>query len=366
MSVEQKIDTVFQTEDGKTIDIGAIVEQSLKSGLKDFGFPMGEDGKFNSKGLAVEVKDEKSKALEAYDIGANFIKSMVLPTQMHAQNGVKAIDTTSGSFGSVVPTEIYNEIIAQSARWTIIREYAFVFQMSGKLTVPKDGTAVTAYWVTENSAVTESTPTTGTVTLDDFGVAALVKVSWKLLNTSSQNIVQYIARLGARAITDKEESAFVSGDGTGKPKGITTETITSIAQAGANLTYADIVALYFALPAGFRNNAQFLTSGKGIQLMLKLADTAGRPLFPIATDIGNLFNKPLLESEDIAVNLGTGTNETEIYFGDLSNYWIKDGSGIEMATQDQPENLQTKVVIYKYVDGRCVNTTAFRKLTGVK
>ncbi len=363
---EKTQEMVFQTEDGKTIDIGAIVAESMKTGFKEMGFPMSDDGKFDSKGFHVEVKDDASKKNEALEKAANFIKQISIPQAHHKDYGVKAIDTTAGSFGSVVPTEIYNEILTVAKRWTIIRQYAFVFQLAGKLQVPKDGTAVVAYWVAENGAITESSPTTGTVTLDDHGVAALIRIPWKLLNTSPTNIINYVAQLAGRAITDKEETAFVNGTGTGQPTGITTETITSIAQAGATLAYSDIVALFFALPAGFRQNAQFLTSAKGVQKLLGLADTSGRPLFPIGAIIDNVFGRPIMESEDVASNLGAGTNETTIFFGDFSNYWIKDGSNIEMATQDQIENLQTKVVVYKYVDGKTVNTAAFRKLTGVK
>lgn len=360
------IEYKFKTEDGQEVDLGAVMKEAAMEGLKDFGLPTDSNGKFDAKAIQTPYMDEKSQKKAALEVAANFIKSITVPVEKHAAMGIKAIDTTGGSFGSVVPTELSDEILEQSRRWTVIRRYAFVFQMSGKLTVPKEGTLVTAYWVAENAAITESTPTTGSITLDDHGVAALIKISWKLLNTSSQNLVNFVARLAGKAITDKEEAAFVNGDGSGKPTGITTETLTSVAQAGANLAYTDILALYYALPAGYRQNAQFLTSSKGARLMHSLVDTAGRPLFPVGQSLDQLFGKPLIESEDVVANLGAGTNETFVIFGDFSNYWIKDGSDLEMATQDAIENLQTKVVVYKYVDGKCVNTAAFRKLTGVK
>ncbi len=198
-------------------------------------------------------------------------------------------------------------------------------------------------------------------------MAALIKVSWKLLRTSPQNITKFVATLAARAITDKEEAAFVNGDGAGKPLGIRqTSGITGITQAGADLTYDDVLALYFALPATYRRSAQFITSSKGAQLIHALKDSQNRPIFQPNMPLDQLMGKPLLESQDMPANLGTGTNETEIYFGDLFNYWIKDGSQLEMATQDQIENLQTKIVIYKYVDGKLTFPAAFMKLTGVK
>jgi HK97 family phage major capsid protein len=364
---EQAKEMVLQTENGEEINLKELISEATLEGMKDAGIPMGDDGKFSMKALPVEVQDEASRKAKGYEVSANFIKSLILPANLHKEYGVKAIDTSSGSFGTVVPTELYDEIVAQTQRWQIIRQYAFVFNRTGKLDVPTEGTGVVGYWVSENAPVTESNPTTGKVSLDDNGVAALIKVSWKLLRTSAQNVTKFVATLAAKAITEKEEAAFVNGDGAGKPLGIRqTLGITDIPQAGTGLTYDDILSLYFGLPAQYRRTAQFITSPKGAQLIHSLKDSDERPIFQPNMPLDELMGKPLLESQDIPANLGTGENETEVYFGDLFNYWIKDGFQLEMATQDQIENLQTKIVIYKYVDGKLTFPAAFRKMTAVK
>jgi HK97 family phage major capsid protein len=366
MSVETKKDIVLDLGEGKELNLSEAIKEANAEAVKEMGLPTDEKGRFNPS--AINVKGPEEKRAERLDVAANFIKQIILPQHEYKNYGVKAIDTGSGSFGTVVPVELRDEIIAQSANWQVIRRYAFVFQLAGKITVPQEGTAVTAYWVAENAAVTESTPTLTGVTLEDHGVACLVKVSWKLLRTSSENIVKFVAALAGKAITIKEESAFVDGDGSSKPLGINqTSGITAIAQAGGSFAFTDLMALYFALPAPYRANAQFLTSAKGARLLYSLLDADGRPVLTIPEN-GEMrvLGRPLLESADIAENLGAGTNETTIYFGDFSNYWIKDGSDIEVATQDQIENLQTKIVVYKYVDGKVVNKSAFRKLTAVK
>lgn len=355
---ETKKDIVLDLGEGKELNLSEEMKKASIEAAAEMGIPTDEKGRFNPS--AISIKGPEEKAQEKLDIAANFIKSVIVPQKHWKDYGVKAIDTTGGSFGTVVPVELRDEIIAQSAAWQVIRKYAFVFQLSGKVTVPTEGTAVTAYWVAENAAVTESTPTIAGITLDDFGVACLVKVSWKLLNTSSANIVKFVAALAGKALTIKEESAFVAGDGSSKPLGVTTTSgITNVAQIGANYTLADIMKLYFALPAPYRANAQFLTGPLGARTLYGLKDTTGRPLMDFYADGANggemrVLGRPLLESSDIVES-----TTTSIWFGDLSNYWIKDGSEIEVATQDQIENLQTKIVVYKYVDGRVVNKSAF-------
>ena len=48
----------------------------------------------------------------------------------------------------------------------------------------------------------------------------MIKVSEELLNDSVFDLESYIAREFARRIGTKEEEAFFTGDGTGKPLGI--------------------------------------------------------------------------------------------------------------------------------------------------
>lgn len=357
-------------EDGKEVDLNEILAKASFDQLKEMGFPMSEDGKVNVSAFKSEnVSERDQKQLDA-DEAANFIKSMVLPAKMHSQYNVKQTTTDGGSYGAAVPTELATAILEKKAKFAIVRSRAFSFSLSGTFDLPVEGTGVTGYWVGESDVadanlVTESLPTLGKKTLNDHYLAALVKVSWKLMDTSSINIVNFVSNLAGRKLAEVEESAFIAGDGTGKPKGIRTETITSIAQAGAALAYSDLVSLYFALAAPYRQNAVFITSSNGAMKVVGLEDTQNRPIFAPGQPLDELFRKPMLESVNIPANLGAGTNATEIYFGDLSYYWIKDGQELQMATDEVIERLQTKILVYQAVDGKLTLPEAFAKLTAV-
>lgn len=355
---------IFQDEEGKEVDLMPALKEAAAEAVKEIEVPM-KDGKF----AFPEVKSESQMKGEAIDRAANFIKLVTAGAEKAAKLfGVdtKAIDTTTGSMGYTVPTELANEIVMKKQKFSVIRGRAFEFDLSGPFDVPVEGTGVTGYWPAENAAITESNPVTTKVSLGDYYLAALVKVSWKLLQTSSQNIVSFVSTLAAKALAETEETAFVAGDGSGKPTGLRQASITGIAQAAAALAYTDVTALYFGLPKKYRKNAVFVTSNKGARLIHELLDTTDRPIFQPGMPLEKLFEKDLLESEDIPENLGAGTNETEIFFGDLFYYWIKNGQAMEMATQEAIENLQTKIVVYEAIDGKVVLPEAFRKLTAVK
>lgn len=301
--------------------------------------------------------DEKAARAEK---SAQFIKDVI------DGKAVKTITTDNASFGYSIPTELANAIHETKDKIAKIRKYAFVFTMDGKFQLPTQGTGVTAYWVTTeaDADITESNPTVGKTDLDDYYLAARVRIPYKLLQTSAFNIENFVSRLAGRAMVSKEETAFVAGAGSTEPTGIRTASITGIAQAGANFAYDDVVNLFYGVPEQYRANGAFLASTAAIKLLRKLKDNNGLPIFNVQDQ--TVFGRPLLECTDIPSNLGTSANETEIYFGDLQEYWIKDGQTMQAESRAVTGRLQVDLFVYQAVDGVVVNTDAFRKLTGVK
>jgi len=366
---------MLQLEDGKEVDLASVISEESMKALSDMGFSL-KDGKVDFSALPSAVKTEAMQKQEGIGEAANFIKSVVLPAKEHARFGVKSVEyktttTDTGSYGYSVPTTLAAAILEKKHKFNILRERAFSFELAGNFDLPVEGTGITGYWVGESDSadanlITESSPTLAKKTLNDWYLGALVKVSWKLMQTSDYNIVSFISTLAGKAIAETEEAAFVGGDGSSKPTGIRQASVSNIAQAGDSLAYQDLVNLYFLLPAQYRQNAVFITGAMGAKAITGLKDQQDRPIFMPGMPLDELFTKPILESADIPENLGGSHDTTEIWFGDPSYYWIKDGQSMGMATQDVIERLQTKVVVYAAVDGKLTLTDAFVKLTAVK
>jgi HK97 family phage major capsid protein len=361
---------LLQLEDGTEVDLKQVISEAGIAQLQEMGFPM-VDGKVNFSALPLSVKTEAERKAESVAVAANFLKFMIVPAEYRGSYGIKQITTDAGSFGATVPTELASSILEKKAKFNVLRSRAFAFELSGPFDLPLEGDGVTGYWVGETddgdaNLVTASEPTITKKSLDDHYLAALVKTSWKLLNTSNFNIVNYIANLAGRVLAETEEVAFIGGNGTGKPKGIRTESLQSVAQAGAELAYQDLVNLWFKLKPQYRSNAVFMTSTLGAKAITGLVDSQDRPIFQPGQPLDELFRKPLLESVDIPEDLGDADDETEIYLGDPNYYWIKDGQQMQMATDQIIERLQTKVLVYAAVDGKLTHTESFVKMTGVK
>lgn len=308
---------------------------------------------------ALKAVKTDAKAARA-EKSAEFIKSIIEGKE------VKTITTNTNSFGYSVPTELADAIHEKKDKIAKIRKYAFVFAMDGKFQLPTEGTGVTAYWVTTeaDSDISESNPTVDKTDLDDYYLAARVRVPYKLINTSAFDIENFVSKLSARELVRKEETAFVAGSGSSQPTGIRSASITDIALEGSALAYDDIVNLFYGVPEQYRSNGTFLASTMAIKALRKIKDTTNNPIFNPQEQ--TLFGRPLAECTDIPENLGTAGNETEIYFGDLQEYWIKDGQSMQAEVRPVQGRLQVDLFMYQSVDGVLVNTDAFRKLVGVK
>ena len=77
----------------------------------------------------------------------------------------------------------------------------------------------TASWIDEEGAYLESDDSFGQVSIGAYKLGTMIKVSEELLNDSVFDLESYISREFARRIGAKEEEAFFTGDGSGKPLG---------------------------------------------------------------------------------------------------------------------------------------------------
>lgn len=341
-----------EVEDEKAIKevsikgLKSIINRTVEANMKSI------EEKISAK---VTVKSEADTKDAKIKESAEFIKAVVL--------GTKAISGATNSFGYAVPTTLADMIQEKLDKEAVMRKYAFVFKMAGNYQLPQEGTGVTSYWVAQNEEVTESNPTLGKTDLIDNYLATRVIIPRGLLNSSPLNITNYVSNLCVRSIVNAEETAFVAGSGTGEPTGLRSAVITSTPQAGAGLVYKDLINLMYALKKQYRKNAIFLTSTAGVKAVMNILDDNKRPIFDPTNN--TLLGRPLVETEDIPSNLGSSANATEIYFGDMSYYYIKDGEDMFMETDKIINKLQTEVVIAKAVDGIYTLPEACKKLTAV-
>ncbi len=291
-------------------------------------------------------------------------------------------ETTNTAGGYLVPPEFRAQLIEELPKVTVMRQVATIIPVnspSGNL--PKVTAKPTVSIGSENTAITETTATFGELTWQLNRLNALIPISRELVADAKVDIVALIRRWFAEAIAQKEDDLFTNGTGTGQPEGfrVNTANIPKIAlgdatNGGQTPTYDNIVDLIALIEPQYRRRCVFMTSPKGESILMKIKDNQGRPLFTQAQDGGiRILGYPLIVNANIPENLNTtgagNNNETEIWFGDFSYYWVFDKQ--EYAVESTMEGYgafekhQVVMKVVNYIDGKRSLDKPFAVMTGV-
>ena len=239
---------------------------------------------------------------------------------------------TDSEGGYLVPDEYEKTLVEALEEENIFRQMAKVIQTSsGDRKIPVVATKGTASWIDEEGSFPESDDSFGQVSIGAYKLGTMIKVSEELLNDSVFDLQSYISREFARRIGNKEEEAFFSGNGSGKPLGILAATggaQTGVTAASATAITADeLMDLFYALKSPYRKKAVWVLNDSTIKAIRKLKDNNGQYLWQpslVAGTPDTLLGRPIKTSAYMpAIAAGAKT----IAFGDFSYYWIADRQG---------------------------------------
>ena len=239
---------------------------------------------------------------------------------------------TDSEGGYLVPDEFERTLVEALEEQNIFRTLAHVIQTSsGDRKIPVVASKGSASWVDEEGAIPESDDSFGQVSIGAYKLGTMIKVSEELLNDSVFDLEAYISREFARRIGNKEEEAFFTGDGTGKPLGVLAETggaeVGVTAAGAAAFTADEIFDLFYSLKAPYRRSAVFVMNDASVKALRKLKDNNGQYLWQPSLTAGapdTLLNRPVYTSAFMPA-LAAGAKS--ILFGDLSYYWVADRQG---------------------------------------
>ena len=214
-----------------------------------------------------EEGSKTGRAAEQYR--TNFWNMMRSKAPMPAVVNALQIGTDSEG-GYLVPDEYERTLVEALEEENIFRQLAKVIQTSsGDRKIPVVATKGTASWIDEEGAFTESDDSFGQVSIGAYKLGTMIKVSEELLNDSVFDLESYISREFARRIGAKEEEAFFTGNGSGKPLGILAATggaETGVTAASATAVTADeLMDLFYSLKSPYRRNAVWVLNDSTIK-----------------------------------------------------------------------------------------------------
>ena len=276
---------------------------------------------------------------------------------------------TDSEGGYLVPDEYDRTLVEALEEENVFRQLAKVIRTSsGDRKIPVVATKGTASWIDEEGAYTESDDSFGQVSIGAYKVGTMIKVSEELLNDSVFDLESYIAKEFARRIGAKEEEAFFTGDGSGKPLGVLAATggaETGVTAASSTAITADeLMDLFYSLKSPYRKKAVWVLNDSTIKAVRKLKDSTGQYLWQPSLMAGTpdtLLGRPVKTSTYMPV-IAAGAKT--IAFGDFSYYWIADrqGRSFKRLNELYAANGQVGFLGSQRVDGKLVLSEAVKVL----
>nr|DAM16557.1 MAG TPA: Major capsid protein [Caudoviricetes sp.] len=242
------------------------------------------------------------------------------------------ISTAAGSGGALIPENLHSEVIELLRPRTIVRKLGArpVPLPNGNLSMPRMSGGATSSYVGEG---VDAKATGGS--FDDVKLAAktmitLVPMSNQLIGSAGYNVEQLVLGDMLAAMGGREDKAFLRDDGSNNTpvgfKKVATDAGRTVAWTGtADLAtidaYLDSLILKLMSSDSLMINPGWGMSPRSWMKLFGLRDGNGNKVYPEMAQ-GLLKGYPVAHTNTIPVNLGVGTNQTEIYFADWNDVVI--------------------------------------------
>lgn len=225
-----------------------------------------------------------------------------------------------------------------------------------------DDTAQSASIISENVAITEDTELSfTTVSLGAFTYkSGSLLVSLQLLQDAAFDFDTIIRDAVAGRFVRKQNADFTAGAGTTLPFGVVTQAASGkVGTTGQTLTviYDDLVDLYHSVDPVYRAGASWMLRDSSVQVIRKLKDTQGHPLWQPSLTSGtpdSLLGNPLVINQDVAA---MAANAKSILFGNFTNYIIRDALDMQwlVLRERYADLLQVAYIAFMRSDGNLVS-----------
>lgn len=317
--------------------------------------------------------DERKAAFDRY------IKTGETPALLLEAKGLSEGVATAG--GYVAPPELERSILRRLAATSPMREICQVRTIgSGTFRKPVSPAGLAAAWVAETAARPETTaPTLDVIDFPAGELYASPAATQALLDDAYVSLDEWLAEEVQDAFAAQETTAFVTGDGVNKPKGLLAYTAapdasytwgqvgylaTGVAGGFAATNPTDkLIDLIYATKTQYRQNGRFVLNRRTVSQVRKFKDAQGNYIWNAALQPGqsaSLLGFPVTEIEAMP---DVAANALAVAFGDFEKgYLIVDRAGVRVLRD--PYSAKPHVLFYttKRVGGGVQNFDAVKLL----
>lgn len=286
---------------------------------------------------------------------------------------LRTLSKASGAAGAyLVPTDMYDQIIRAERLMGAVAQLATTITTSSgdTINIPQNLSHGSASWVAENAAYTASDESFSQATLSAYKAGAKVIVSEELLTDSAFPLDSFLATEMGERIGFLEGTAYISGDGSGKPTGIldasaSVSVVTAPTGSSTTFKYADLVTGIFSVPPQYRQGSAFVVSDGAARNLYLMTDSQNRPLWNVNISENGpdtLLGYPVYTDPNLPTPAASA--KSAIFGNFKRGYLIRRVDGFSMQRQLElySDNGQVGFRGYERVDGKVVLPDALRIL----
>lgn len=238
----------------------------------------------------------------------------------------------------LVPHDVSGPIFTTLPRQSVMRNLATVQQTNRKIVDVRLLTGVTAGWGQLELGATPPTDASvvpgGPTAITVHDLVALQQIGVDELNDSDANLVALVQQIVGAKFAEMEDDAYVAGNGTSKPWGISTRasgtgTIPAaqgVTAAGSAVTADNLKQLQFVISSRFASNGVYVASDDATQAIALLKDSTSNYLWQPSFTSGQpdtLFGRPFYRVSGMpSMTASTGFVDTSVIFGDFQNGYL--------------------------------------------
>ena len=300
----------------------------------------------------------------------------------YVTNGVKIpneyrnadANTKTSDVGAVIPTVDLERIIEKIENTGHILALVTRTAYKGGVSIPTSNVKPTASWVSEGSGSDRQKKTTGTLTFAYHKLRCAISVS---LETDTMALAVFettFVNNVVEAMTKALEQSIISGDGSGKPKGILAETVADgqnvDIKEGDSITYADLINMEAKLPAAYESGAKWFMTKPTFMHIMGMTDSNGQPVARVNYGLNganerNILGRQVVLTDGYMSNYSTSVTADEIiaFLFNPADYILN--TNLNMTIKEFEDNNTDDIVkkAIMLVDGKVVDNNSLVTMT---
>ncbi|MGW9058905.1 phage major capsid protein [Streptomyces sp. NPDC055733] len=390
------IESYANRAQGDGTDVQRQVDEAVQAGFANFLRENGEDIKrpdlraktpdpYANVDATVQGRGLYNRNAEGAKYDGQYTSAGELFRNIARRNELSAEDSTKlaglknyssdipSDGGYLIPETLRSELLRVSLETSVVRPRARVIPME-TLRVPFpaiDSTSnansvyggIVGYWTEESGQLTESQAKFSRIVLEARKLTGFAKVPSELMQDSLVSFDAFIGQMFPEALSFFEDTAFLTGDGVGKPLGVLNgAAAVSVTRAtSSQIQFADVVNMYARMLPQSLSRAVWLASPSAIPQLANLAMTRGTdgiaspPLWltngqAVDSLPMNILGRPVVITEKVPT-LGSAGDLALVDFG---FYLIGDRQAMQ-ARQSEERFFETDEIAFRIierVDGR--------------